>query len=561
MYEQGPLGRALARLRYAARPKLIIDPPPNHVIMDRDVEVAMRDGVLLRVNVFRPVADGAYPVLMSAHPYGKDRLPKPKRRGGYQPFPQLRMVPQSHPYRVSAWTSWEAPDPGYWVPRGYVVINADLRGWGTSDGIGTLFDAVREGEDYHDLIEWAARQPWSSGKVGLSGVSYLAITQWSVAATRPPHLAAICPWEGLTDLYRDHARRGGVREDGFTVMWSRIQSRLARKGTAVDLRKQQRARPEFDAWWAKRNADIESIDVPALICGSFSDHSLHSRGSFEGFRRIGSEQKWLYTHRAPKWVAYYSDECLATQARFFDHFLTGVDNGQADQPAVRLEVREDTDTVSSVRHESQWPPAGTSWQRWHLDPRTRGFATVAPEKSTVASFATRTGKLLFTHRFTEDTEITGSMLLRIAIECGDCRDVHLFAGIRKLRGGRPVAFEGSYGLRNSLVTFGMRKASHRRTDPARSVPWLPFHPDDLSEPLRLGEVVEVDIDMPPSATLFRAAEELQLDIRGRWFYPRNPLTGQFPAYYEKSARGQCVLHAGPGKDAYLEVPIQPIGLD
>ena len=110
-------------------------------------------------------------------------------------------------------------DPGHWVSRGYVVVNADLRGWGKSDGAGELF-SDQEGLDCHDLIEWAAMQPWSNHRVGMSGVSYSAISQWAAAATRPPHLAAICPWEGFTDFYRDFARPGGVLENGFLSMWT-----------------------------------------------------------------------------------------------------------------------------------------------------------------------------------------------------------------------------------------------------------------------------------------------------------------------------------------------------
>jgi putative CocE/NonD family hydrolase len=71
--------------------------------------------------------------------------------------------------------------------------------------------------NYYDLIEWAGMQSWSSGLVGLDGVSYLAISQYKVAALKPPSLAAICPWEGLSDLYRDFAYPGGVREDGFSI--------------------------------------------------------------------------------------------------------------------------------------------------------------------------------------------------------------------------------------------------------------------------------------------------------------------------------------------------------
>src|SRR4051812_14111165 len=280
---------ALRRLSHRVRPLVRIGDPPSGVRVDRDVEVRARDGVTLRVDVYRPERDGRFPVLMSAQPYGKDALPARRRRGGYRPPLQYRLMPQTVPFAHSAWTGWEAPDPAFWVARGYVVVSADLRGWGRSDGVGELFSA-QEALDCYDLVEWAGTQPWSNGRVGLGGVSYLAISQWAAASARPPHLAAICPWEGFTDFYRDFARPGGIREDGFVVVWS-IGMRLRRR-SRVDIRRQQKARPLLDAWWAVRNRDLERIEVPALVCGSFSDHNLHSRGSFEGFRRISSPQKW-----------------------------------------------------------------------------------------------------------------------------------------------------------------------------------------------------------------------------------------------------------------------------
>jgi predicted acyl esterase len=389
----GPAGRATTRLRNILRPNVTVTPPPEDVQIDRDVAVTVRDGTVLRVNVYRPAHDGRYPVIMSAHPYGKDYLPK-RTRYGYRPFPNWRILPQSQGFSISAWTGWEAPDPAYWVPRGYVVVNADLRGWGSSEGTGVLL-GPQEGEDYHDLIEWAAIQPWSTGKVGLSGVSYLALSQWAAASTRPPHLAAITPWEGFSDLYRDVARPGGVREDGLLIVWPKGTAHT-RKDSNVDLRRQQIARPEYDEWWAARDREIEKIDVPALICGSFSDHNLHSRGSFEGFRRIASRQKWLYTHRGPKWSTYYGTEALAEQKRFLDHFLRGEDNGQNKMPPIRLEVREDAETITSVRREQHWPPERTRWQAWHLHPDgTFGEDPMAPA---TVSFHTRRGSVTFTHR-------------------------------------------------------------------------------------------------------------------------------------------------------------------
>lgn len=136
--------------------------------------------------------------------------------GRYQPLFIYRLMRQTLPIHQSAWTGWEAPDPAYWVPRGYVVINADLRGFHRSEGQARLL-SQQEGEDYYDLIEWAGQQQWSSGKVGLLGISYLALTQWRAASLQPPSLAAICPWGGFTDPYRDLAYPGGVREDGFVL--------------------------------------------------------------------------------------------------------------------------------------------------------------------------------------------------------------------------------------------------------------------------------------------------------------------------------------------------------
>ena len=135
----GPFWRARRRLCNLAQPNVVVTGPPAGVRVDRDVEVAVRDGTVLRVNVLRPKEhDRPRPVLMSAHPHGKDYLPR-RTRSGDRPFPNLRVLPQSTGFTISAWTGWEAPDPGYWVHAGYVVVNADLRGWGRSDGASELF--------------------------------------------------------------------------------------------------------------------------------------------------------------------------------------------------------------------------------------------------------------------------------------------------------------------------------------------------------------------------------------------------------------------------------------
>ena len=281
----GSWTRARSTLNRLLHPDITITDPPQDATVEWDVPVPMRDGIRLRVNVFRPDDGEPHPVLLCAHPYGKDDMPlHHKTRHGYRPTLQYHLM-RSAPLTHSAWTTWEGPDPAHWVERGYVVVNADLRGWGTSEGEPEVL-SEQEGLDIYDLIEWAAQQPWSTGRVGMSGVSYLAVSQWIGAATRPPHLAAICPWEAFTDFYRDFARPGGILETGFLTVWGTAMKR--RSHGTVDLSGEAHDRPLFDGWYASRNRGIEAIEVPALVCGSFSDHNLHTRGSFEGFRRIDS---------------------------------------------------------------------------------------------------------------------------------------------------------------------------------------------------------------------------------------------------------------------------------
>jgi len=172
--------------------------------VDWDTPIAMDDGLMLRADVFRPVLEGRYPVLLSYGPYGKGLA----FQDGY-PTAWEFMVTQ-HPDTAAGSTNkyqnWEVVDPEKWVPDGYVCIRVDSRGAGRSPGQLAL-QSLRETRDLYLCIEWAATQPWSSGKVGLNGISYYATNQWSVAALQPPHLAAICVWEGFSDQYREAAHR------------------------------------------------------------------------------------------------------------------------------------------------------------------------------------------------------------------------------------------------------------------------------------------------------------------------------------------------------------------
>jgi len=544
----------LDRLAGIVRPRVTVaESPPGAVLREVDVEVPMRDGVVLRVNLHRPPGDEPLPAIMSAHPYGKDALPRRTRRGRWRVSPQYRGFRQPRPVAFSPLTGWEAPDPAWWVARGYAVVNCDLRGCGTSDGTGDLL-TTQEGEDYHDLIEWAAAQPWCTGKVGLLGVSYLAISQYEAAATRPPHLAAICPWEGFSDPYRDLMRPGGTREDGFIRVWSRGMRKWRLAG---DVRAGQVAHELCDDWWRERTPRLERIEAPMLVCASFSDHNLHSHGSFRAFEQVGSSQKWLYTHRGGKWATFYSEDALAAQLRFFDRFLEGAENGLDDEPPVRLEVRSDRDTVAEVRHEPEWPLRGTRWTELSLSADGRLVADAGDATAGAVGFDTRSGCATFCWTFPERTELSGPMALRLEVSLQHGGDADLHVRVQKLRGGHAVPFEGSYGYGLDGVTTGWLRLSQRELDAARSRPFEPVHSHRRHLPLAAGEVGPVEIALMPSATLFEVGEQLALEVHGRWPKPRNPLTGQFPAWYERRPRTACTLHCGGDHDARLLVPAIP----
>lgn len=179
----GKFAYARKRYRAALHPPVTVYPMPADVTKNEDVEVQMRDGVVLRLNLFRPAGNGPFPVILSAHPYGKDRVPK-KKGSRWSLNKQFRIMNQPEPLRISDQTSWEAPDPVWWVQQGYAVVNLDTRGGGHSDGRGDLL-SDQEADDISEVISWAADQPWSNGRVGMLGVSYLALSQYKVAALNP----------------------------------------------------------------------------------------------------------------------------------------------------------------------------------------------------------------------------------------------------------------------------------------------------------------------------------------------------------------------------------------
>jgi uncharacterized protein len=551
-HRPGELAYGRARRRAALHPPVTVYPMPADVRKDQDVEVEMRDGVVLRLNLFRPAGQGPFPLILSAHPYGKDRIPKKKRGGGWSLNTQFRIMNQSAPLRISDQTSWEAPDPVWWTQQGYAVINLDTRGGGHSDGRGDLL-SDQEADDICQVIAWAADQPWSTGRVGMLGVSYLALSQYKVAALNPPALQAICPWEGFTDAYRDFFTPGGVVEDGFARVWLFMTNRVARLKT--NLAAERRKHPLRDAWWEALTPDLSKIRVPMLVCTSFSDANLHSVGSMRAFQHSGSIEPHAYAHRDPKWAAFYGEQARHAQLAFFDRHLRQRD--VAPLPPVRLEIRDRAEDVVEVRDEQEWPLARTEWHQLYL----RADGTLSERLDGTGdddvTFDLKRSAAAFEYRFEQDTELSGPMTLRLQVAVTGTHDPRLFIGVEKWSHGAPVPFNGSYGYGRDRVAQGRLRLALRELDPEHSTPHQPEHTFRTVQPLHDNEQIEIVIPLSSSATLFHAGDSLRLMIAGRYLQPRNPLFGHFPTHYEPSAKGKATIYCTPDHPSTLEIPVIP----
>jgi uncharacterized protein len=517
--------------------------------VEHDLAVPMRDGARLFANLYTPTAKGPHPVIMSVTPYSKDNLPD--RIGSF--FMRLSGV-KFGKINCSHLTGFESPDPVYWTQRGYAVVQADIRGMHRSEGQAGIL-RQQDAEDYYDLIEWAAARPWSTGRIGLLGVSYLAMSQWRVAALKPRHLCAIVPWEGVTDLYREFAFHGGIPETTFIPLWSKVRiehGRNHRFPLAEDFLVERAAHPLDDAYWASKRPALENIDVPALVCASWSDHGLHTRGSIEGFERISSRQKWLFTHGRKKWETFYSEEALAWQRRFLDYFLRGVDNCMDQAPRVRLEVRKGF-YQQEIRSEDCWPPPSVEPAVLYLCANTGSLQRepVASEGKMQYRSESRNGKAVFSCRFERPVELIGSMRLRLWVSTSEGNDLDLFVVLRKLDStGSEVFFSGYNGYERDGLAKGWLRVSHQELDPSRSTPLRLRHRHTRIQKLRSNEIVPVDIEIWPSATLFEAGSSLQLTIQGHD-------AAKYPAFRHTNLVncGMHTIYTGGRYDSSLAVPL------
>ena len=564
--------------------------------IDWDVPIVMDDGLTLRADVYRPITEGRYPALVSYGPYGKGLA----FQDGYKTAWEImeRDFPDTVKGTTNQYQNWEVVDPEKWVPDGYVCVRVDSRGAGRSPGY-LDHNGARENRDFHDCIEWVAAQPWCSGKVGLNGISYYASSQWRAAALQPPHLAAICVWEGWADYYRDGSRHGGIactfrknwqemqvvtvqhgrgergpksRVTGALVCGDEALSDEELKAKRADMWGNVLGRPLVDEYYRERTADLSKVTVPLLSAANWGGQGLHTRGNFEAFTRAASKRKWLEVHGGSHWAPFYTDYGVGLQKRFFDRFLKDEDNGWDKQPRVQLQVRHVDKFVE--RYENEWPLARTRWTRYYLDLAERTLSLEPRGASDKVEYdATGNGLTFYTPQLKQATEITGPCALKLFLS-SSTSDADVFAVLRVFApDGREIVFQGALDP-HTPVGQGWLRASHRKLDPQLTLPYRPYHTHDEIQPLTPGAPVELDVEIWPTCIVVPPGYRIALTIRGKDYEydgpgatlsnMKNVMRGCGPFVHDDPGDrpgalfgGRLTLHSNASQPPYLLLPIIP----
>ena len=527
----------------------------------------MRDGTRLRADVFRPKGAGRHPVIINIGAYMKDKV--------WVPPPDLEEA--ANPYM-----NWETVNPLWWCPRGYACVRVDTRGSGKSPGRTDPWSPT-EASDFHDAIEWAGAQPWSNGRVGTSGISYFAMTQWLVAGLRPPSLKAMIPWEGAADMYRDFGYHGGIFSFQFVVNWynNHMAHHLLGKAraTAPDAFETpwvwEYMRNSLDGeWWHGRRARWDAIDIPFLSAGNWSGMGLHLRGNTEAFLRARSKHKKLRIHGGTHYHPFYTEQGRAEQLRFFDHWLKGEKNGVMEEAPVRLLVRKGGHGNHEWRGENEWPLKRTRWTKFFLHKGGK-LANHAPRKATSLDYSAsgmtkagvasaswtstalagslpEMGVSFVTEALREPLEVTGPVVLVLWL-ASTTEDMDIFATIRNIAPDGTDVFEKGQQGQPVPVAKGRLRASHRALDEKLTLPYRPYHAHARRDWLKPGEPVRVEVEIWPTSMVFARGHRLRLDVQPRDGIGSAPYMHYSPDYNT----GTNIVFAGGERASYVLLPVIP----
>ncbi|WWC64332.1 uncharacterized protein I303_106942 [Kwoniella dejecticola CBS 10117] len=499
------------------------------ITAEHDVEVMVRDGCRLYVDIFRPTnASGPVPAILAYSPFGKK----------FSGLCFLNESTKNIAYRlgvtledVSGLEKFESLDPSHWCGRGYAIVNVDGRGAGDSDG-GMAIMGTQEGEDGYDVIENIAKRDWCNGNIGLAGNSHLGIVQWFIAQQQPPSLKAIAPWEACSDLYREQFVRGGIFNlSNFDFIANTI---LQGKVGVEDFAEMYRRTDEgkMNAYWADKRANLKSIKIPAYITGSeFS--GIHGMGSLRGYMELDTKDKWFRWCGTQEWYDIWADkESNDDLQGFFDTFLKGEDNGWRERtPKVRVTVLQfgRKEPINDIIV-PDFPIPNTDYKDLYLNADSK-LSLSAPAAGTISYDSQDPGsKVSFTYTFDKQTRLIGLPKAVLYMSCADHDDLSVSVQLKKLDPtGKPLKHltipfgktpiddpEDCKPVSMLLVhggTTGFLRASHRHIDEAKSIhPQYPYHTHDRVEKVPPGTVVELQVGIWAMGVQFEAGEALRMDV-------------------------------------------------
>ncbi|MBI2755874.1 MAG: CocE/NonD family hydrolase [Chloroflexi bacterium] len=545
------------------------------ITVERGVRVPMGDGMELIADIFRPDQPGRYPALLGLSPY-----PLAPQTAPIQVSP-LSTPLSLRPGQEKATGYVEAGDPSFFVRRGYVHVVATTRGVGGSGGT-FEFLGPRQVQDGVEAIAWMAEQPWCDGNVGMFGVSYFAMIQWLIAARKPPALKCIfAPW-ALTDPYRDSLYHGGILGHAFwrgwiygsaaagqASSWTREQlgDEAYRQALAATLRDPDIANvpelvqilrnpdvglhpilvdfllnPTDGPFWEERRPDFSRIDVPSYIGADWAIYGIHLAGAFRNWEHTTAPRKMVigppaYLDRPLYQLQYES-------LRWFDQWLKGMDTRIMDEPPIRLFVTGRNDWKAA----QEWPLPETKWTPFFL--HEHGLLSereLWPNEGHDSYFDSpwgRTGVEYSTPPLVENTEVIGPIVLDLYASSTD-DDAYFFVSLLE------VTPDGS----ERILTRGWLRGSHRRVDPERSKPWLPFHPHTDPEPMVPNEVYPLRIGLVPTGNLFKAGTRIKLRISGFDDPPKHSLEMIATGHLTRVSPSRVTIYHDDEHPSMLLLPI------
>lgn len=538
-------------------------PLTSAIKMLKDIPVKMRDGVTIYTDIFLPVTEEKVPVLIAWSPYGKSAGTAPRYKNLFN------MLGMGNHWN-SGLTKFEAPDPAYWCAHGYAVCNPDMRGIAHSEGDTTMIGS-QEAEDGYDLIEWLAAQSWSNGKTALTGTSYLAFSQWYIAAEQPPHLTCINPTEGLADGYRDLAFIGGIPDPNF-IERLQVNHVSATGAKREDLIKEMAAYPLADAdVWQDKVADPSKITVPAFVIASYSN-TLHTMGTFRSWRTLGSTEKWLRIHDRQEWPYYYDENNTEELRRFFDYYLLEKDNGWSTTPTVRYSLIDFQGGNQTDIPAETFPPVSSETKRYYLNGKFRTLQQTAETEDFPVKYVADglPGRSSFQMTFDKDTHFVGYPKAKLFMEVAGYDDMDVFVWVQKLdqfgiilsefvvpnHGAALQDFtqEGASALRYKGA-WGRLRASMRQLDSKLTTEEIPAYSFKQVEKLAQGEIVELEIALSPIGLAYKVGETLRVVIS-----TKDELGSVMPGTpgCTPDNQGTHILHTGGEYASYLQLPVMQI---